>query len=217
MRAGQFCPARRRLQRHLRAASAHARIVRHTRAAQGGPNEKELEVKRSLSSTSIRIIVATLAAVVYATAAALAARPAEAATSIGVDATHDFRIAQLWSGPLVNCTTDAFSNTGTASVGYPTLMKTPQAGWVYYTSVLEQSAGSTSVVYAQKQWTYNWASQSGSLYFPKWRELGTNSWLGSTLSFDNLPAGYYRMNLNFFWPSDSRYAVYQTDWCKIGR
>ena len=174
-------------------------------------------MKRSISRTSIRVLVATFAAVVLATGAAFAAGAAEAATSIGFDATHAFHISQMWSGPLVNCSTDVFSNTGTVSVQYPDLVKTPKAGWVYYTSILELSTGSTSVVYAQKKWTYNWASSSGALYFGKWRELGTNSWLGSTLSFANLPAGYYRMNLNFFWPSDSRYAVYQTDWCKIGR
>jgi hypothetical protein len=102
-------------------------------------------------------------------------------------------------------------------------VKTPGTGWqkVYFTAALEVfDASARAWVDAPvtlKPWYYHYANSSGQLY-PGWvwMSSATNRPVQPFLNFAGLSAGYYRMDLNFYWSSDGRQAVYQTDACKVG-
>jgi hypothetical protein len=151
----------------------------------------------------------------------LTAGPASAARAVGFDSTHTFHIDTTFSnGQLLQCSTDPFTGTGTVRVSYPDKIYTPVSAWskVYFSANLQRYVNGQPVLWGEtKPWYYNYATSSGYLYFPLYVNLSTGAAAYAlTVGWTSLPAGFYRLNLQFFWGYDSRQAVYETDWCRVG-
>jgi hypothetical protein len=175
-------------------------------------------LKEAIMHRSLRTLLVAAALLTVALGGP-GAGTASAARAVGFDATHDFSIDTTFSnGSVLQCSTDPFSGTGTVRVQFPDRIVSPVAGWAYFSANLQRYVNGQWMVWGgDLPWYYNWSYPSGALYYARFRELGTDRWANFlTLGWTMLPAGYYRLNLQFYWPVDRRHAVYETDWCSVG-